>query len=516
MSLSVRGISILCRRESIIPSLRLVPVRHLWYFVGEIGDAILGPTQVWVVAGAGAIRVKRRRPYRGRGFGSVVWTVCLEYQFHSSDTVNGSRLAKVWFVLSVAVIGVGYGIAANQRGWFPSPLAREAWQQAEQYVTGNPFSYLVPRVYDRSGARVYKPGAAQPGVTLVTSLWKGPGGWAPSVRLLDHDGETVHEWPIGDGLFPGDSYLHGSDLRPNGDLVVNVEYVGTVRLDACGQVLWRLPKRTHHSVARAEDGSFWIPAQMGEETTDYPGLDDPVLPEQILHVSAGGEVLETLDVIELLFKNGLEKYLFLMHGPRPRGELMHLNDVEPLSASLADEYPLFEEGDLLVSLRDLHLVFVFDPETRAVKWHAFGRFIRQHDPDFIGNGQIGVFDNQPDGTHRGGVLGGSRIVVLHPPSDSTTVLFPATPSDSFYTEAGGKWQPLENGNVLLTEAQAGRVAEADSNGAPVWEWIREPDGSRVPQVLDATRYALAPTEVKGWSCSSVGTDLEDDLIGRRP
>jgi hypothetical protein len=169
---------------------------------------------------------------------------------------------------------------------------------------------------------------------------------------------------------------------------------------------------------------------------------------------------------------------------------------------MAASYPLFDAGDLLVSLRDLHLVFVFDPDTREIKWYAFDPFIRQHDPDFMGDGQIGVFDNNPDGTHRGSVLGGSRIVVLRPPSDSTRILFPTTQSDTFYTEAGGKWQQLANGNVLLTEAQAGRVVEVDSAGAPVWEWIRTPTGARVPEILDGTRYALTPEEVNAWSCAA--------------
>lgn len=412
------------------------------------------------------------------------------------------QIAKTWFVVSVAVLGVGYGMAANQWGWFPSPLAKRAWNQAKAVVTDNPFSYLVPRVYGRHGGRVVKPNEVQPGVTLVSSMWNTPDGWDRRVRLLTTQGETVHEWQVGYDLFPDDSYIHGSHLLPDGDLVVNIEYVGTARLDACGRVRWRLPNRTHHSVERAADGSFWIPAQMGSRTTDYPGLDEPILPEQILHVSGGGDVLESFDVIDLLFDNGLEKYLFTEHGPHPRGELLHLNDVEPLSPSMADDYLLFEAGDLLVSLRDLHLVFVVDPETREVKWHAFGPFIRQHDPDFIGDGKIGVFDNRPDGTHRGTVLGGSRIVVLHPPSDSTTVLFPSDRSAAFYTEAGGKWQMLENGNLLLTEAQAGRVVEVNPGGAPVWEWVQKPQGSRVPQILDGTRYDLTAEEVRAWSCSS--------------
>jgi len=421
------------------------------------------------------------------------------------DTV---RPAKVWFVVSVAVLSVLYGVAAGQRGWFPSALVQTAWTQAEALGTDNPFSYLVPRVYDRSGARVVRPEAVQPGLTLVSSMWETPDGWERRVQLLSTEGEAVHEWRVGYDLFENDSYLHGTHLLPNGDLVVNVEYVGTVRLDACGTVRWRLPKRTHHSVARAEDGSFWIPAQMGDRTTDYPGLDEPVLPEQILHVSADGAVRETIDVIDLLVDNGLARYVFKRHGPHPSGELLHLNDVEPLPSSMAATYPLFDAGDLLVSLRDLHLVFVFDPRTREVKWHASEPLIRQHDPDFVGDGKIGVFDNNPDGTHRGTVLGGSRIVVFEPPSDSTRIRFPTAQSDTFYTEAGGKWQQLANGNLLLTEAQAGRVVEVDSAGRTVWEWIRTPTDARVPEILDGARYDLAPADVEAWTCSSGGTDPE--------
>jgi hypothetical protein len=415
--------------------------------------------------------------------------------------VSDQRLLRAWFVVSVAVLGVGYGVVAGQQDWFPGPQLRQAWAQARALTTDNPFSYLVPRVYDRHGTRAPRPEAAQPGVTLISSMWEGPGGWEPRVRLLGRGGETLHEWKIGYGLFPEDGYLHGAHLRPNGDLIVNVEYVGTARLDACGRVLWRLPRRTHHSVARAADGTFWIPAQMGERTTTYPGLDEPVLPEQILHVSGDGQVLASVDVIDLLIENGLARYFFRRHGPHPSGELLHMNDVEPLPASMADSYPLFDAGDLLVSLRDLHLVFVVDPETRDIKWHAFGPFIRQHDPDFIGGGKIGVFDNNPDGTHRGTVLGGSRILVLEPPSDTVRVRFPTARADTFYTEAAGKWQRLGNGNLLLVEAQAGRVAEVDSAGRLVWEHVRTPTGARVPEILDGTRYALTPADVEGWTCS---------------
>jgi hypothetical protein len=82
----------------------------------------------------------------------------------------------------------------------------------------------------------------------------------------------------------------------------------------------------------------------------------------------------------------------------------------------------------------------FDPESLDVKWHASDPFIAQHDPDFIGDGWIAVFDNQDDGTGRGSLLGGSRIVAVQPHTDSTKVLFPTEHSEPFTPPARDAWR----------------------------------------------------------------------------
>lgn len=108
----------------------------------------------------------------------------------------------------------------------------------------------------------------------------------------------------------------------------------------------------------------------------------------------------------------------------------------------ADGYPLFDAGDLSVLLRNVHLVFMVDPESETAEWHASNPFIMRHDPDFVGDGWIGVLDSNRDFTERGTMQDGSCIVALQPHTDSTRVLFPPPRSDPFYTETGGKWQML--------------------------------------------------------------------------
>jgi outer membrane protein assembly factor BamB len=71
-------------------------------------------------------------------------------------------------------------------------------------------------------------------------------------------------------------------------------------------------------------------------------------------------------------------------------------------------------------------------------------------------------------------------------------VYPTENSQRFYTDECGKSQTLDKGNILITEAKAGRVFEVDpSTGETVWEWIHEPyskDPSLVAEVLQGTRY----------------------------
>ena len=211
-------------------------------------------------------------------------------------------------------------------------------------------------------------------------------------------------------------------------------------------------------------------------------------------------MLRSISSIEALDRSGLQE-LALRMMKRRDGDIFHLNDVEPLSPEMADGYPLFEAGDILVSMRDIHMVAVLDPDTLEVKWHSTSDTLFQHDPDFIGDGWIGIFDNRFDRTETGAILGGTRIIAIRPHTGERKVLFPTEASPQFYTKWSGKWQQLPNGNMLLTEARAGHALEVDRNGKPVWEWtIEKFDENQVPEVMEATRYPYTAEDVAAWEC----------------
>jgi hypothetical protein len=430
------------------------------------------------------------------------------------------KFSKIWFYTSILSLVFLYGAGVGKWGWFPASFLDKAVSQARSAGLewfGDPV-YLRSRAYDKEGVKTPFPKEVQPGLTVITSSWKGPDGWNPELRLIDAEGKMVHKWRINRSeVFQGamgthqkkatETEVHGSYLLPNGDVLFNLGFVGMARMDACGDVEWALKEGNHHSIAQSMDGSFWVPGvsrkrhRGSDQYPDgYPGFrGKKVWHDRILNISNSGDILEDINVLNILYKNNLEKFIFKNGGMSDT----HLNDVEPLTDSLAEEYPMFEAGDLLVSLRNVNLVFVFNPYSKEVKWYTDGPFIEQHDPDFIGEGWIGIFDNNIDNA-TGKVLGGSRIVALQPHTDSVEVLFPTSHSEPFYTRRRGKWQMLENGNMLLTETRAGRIVEVNSSGRTVWEWVYPPtENSKVASTTKAHRVSLTREEVASWPCSSV-------------
>ena len=377
--------------------------------------------------------------------------------------------------------------------------------------------------HDFNGAKIADAAAMAPGATLVTSYFPDR-DWGTGVRLIDANGNTLHDWPIDlTKMLPNrtdyQDYVHGSYLFPNGDILFNVEYAGLVRMDRCGTVLWQNDTfGAHHSVSAAADGNFWISgnrtrsddAEGRTYLSSYPLMIPPINEDLFVKVSPDGEVLKSINSIEVLYKNGLQSVIVKMargkvvdSGDRRgiSGDVFHVNDVEELSPEMAPAFPMFEAGDILVSLRQLHMVMVVDPDDLRVKWYTITTSISQHDPDFMADGRIGIFDNNLDFTQRGTNSGGSRVVAVDPKTGAEEVLYPNGGAATFFSEYSGKWQALPNGNRLITIAREGRALEVTAAGKTVWEWIAPLYGSdRVPEVMEATRYDIPAETIAGWTC----------------
>ena len=238
--------------------------------------------------------------------------------------------------------------------------------------------YIRPRPAQSGGVTVNEPGAYN-GVTFVTGLfddWLG-------MRLIAMDGSVLHEWRASiSEIWPDpehlegartdwETHVHGTHLYPNGDVVFNFQYAGLVRIDACSTVEWKLPELTHHSVFEDGQGNLWVPSRREVDGTDnsLPKLRLPYIEDLILKVSPHGQVLEEISILDVIYQanyegllsgNGLHQSSILMPND---GDLTHLNDIEILDTSMADAFPQFQAGDIMISMRNLNLIMVLDAVT---------------------------------------------------------------------------------------------------------------------------------------------------------
>jgi hypothetical protein len=305
---------------------------------------------------------------------------------------------------------------------------------------------------------------------------------------MDMAGREIHEWDINwFDMWPNPEHLpasarpksmpgsvvHGAVLMENGDLIFNFEHLGLIRVDMCGDVIWRLPYRTHHSIHPDEDGSLWVCGERnrGIPHDKFPNYGPTFIEPTILQVSQEGSIIQEVSVMDLLNKNGLDGLLYMGSldntSTRVSGDTLHLNDVEPFPCSLEEGF--FKKSDIMISLRNINTIIVFDRLDWKVRFVSTGKFVRQHDPDFVSGYTISVFDNNNIAPESHGHQ--SRIVILSAIDNGCHVYYSGSNTRRFYSDIYGKHQWLPNGNLLISDAAQGRAFEIDEDGEIVWEYF---------------------------------------------
>ncbi|GAB6039421.1 arylsulfotransferase family protein [Endothiovibrio diazotrophicus] len=459
---------------------------------------------------------------------------------------SGKNLLFVYFVLTLLLVAMIYGFAVGRHRIYPfhlfdagDRLFTEARMAARDWM-GNwgdnldlkPTRQLRPATRPGSGVVIHDRQAMEPGPTLITGFWDDHVG----IKLLAGDGAILHEWEvayrklrhaIGDDSDDFNVLIHGAILLPDGGIAFNYDGHALVRMNRCGEVSWILPEHTHHSLFLDEKGHFWVPIQKvhDEQAIHYRPLDIAYYENFVTEVAPDGAILRQWSVIDAFYKSGLEADLFngrwnhLVTAPRngqiagdpgegsgagaEEGErvadLTHLNSVAVLQERDAARFPMFQAGDILVSLRMLNMLAVIRPDSGRIVWTQTGPFRQQHDAQFLADGTILLFDNRSDGAG-GRNLGGSRIAVIDPATRKVTIGYQGDATDPFYSQIGGKVQRLGNGNLLITDFDGGRAFEVTPGGKTVWEFINRYDETHVARITQATRYPPRFAELAGSAC----------------
>ena len=302
-------------------------------------------------------------------------------------------------------------------------------------------------------------------------------------NLIDMEGRICHRWhwPAG---------IHYANLLPNGNLLfltlgapdqpgpmtgIGGHAGGLVELDWDGKLVWELENPwMHHDFQRLANGN--TPALMWDElsadTTSrvkggYTTAEDPVqmLGDVVREFSASGEVVHEWRSWEHLDFD--EDVICPLEGRR---EWTHGNSINVTA-----------DGNYLVSFRQTSTVGIVDRESGRFIWKwGPGEVSHQHNPSFLDNGRVLLFDN---GAHRRAPnTNYSRIVEIDPANNEIAWDYRGEPAISFYSYqiSGAERQP--NGNTLICEGATGRFIEVTSGNQIVWEYIN-------PLMADSGRLA---------------------------
>ena len=291
--------------------------------------------------------------------------------------------------------------------------------------------------------KVYDPARAWNGYTLTLHEARTP-------VLLDMNGREVHRWQGARlrsrvRLLPDGSIL-GIDLGRN---LVEYDWEGrqTLALATPGAI-------PHHDVIRLANGN-----------TLALVLRDGEAHDTLVELDRAGNVVWTWEAKERLGR------LLPKKPARPR-DVTHFNSVQELPENRWHQAGdgRFRPGNLLVSARNLHAVFVVDRASGEVVWSYRDGLDMQHEalmtaPGLPGAGLVQIFNN------RRASFGDDRqseILELDPAAASVAWRYRAP---GFFSPTGGSQQALPNGNLLVTSTRGGRVFEVTRDGAVVWEWV---------------------------------------------
>lgn len=409
------------------------------------------------------------------------------------STFFKSVLASL-FAATIIILTFSYGIAIGLWKIYPYEEIRKLWGEIKQISILQVPHHLFPARFDWSGVKIENRKNVFDGYTLITGPWKVNGNLTHAAKLIDINGNEIHEWRLdSDDIWTnlprnkGNTYIHGTYLFPNGDLLLNLEYAGLIKIDKNGDLLWKTDYQTHHSIFRDEDGNFWIPGlkEHYELEPTQPFLKPPIWEDVILKVSPKGDVIDEISILGSIYQTNA---FGLMR--EKTGDLFHLNKILVFSEKTASHFDSFQTGDILLSLRHLNTIMVLDGKTHKIKWSMTRPFVGQHDPILTHDGKILVFNNYLyDKNIPPGYLNGSQILEINPETNDVSIYYKSNADNLFYTSAGGKHQVLPNGNHLITEARTGRIFEIDKDKNVVWSWVAPKwDDYYVPEILEGRRY----------------------------
>jgi hypothetical protein len=342
-------------------------------------------------------------------------------------------------------------------------------------------------------------------------------------KLIDMRGAVVHEWELPfSQAYPHSKHVENPledakitwfrcHLYPNGDLLAiyhadgDTPYgYGLVKVDKDSKLLWAYANRCHHDLDVGEDGTIYTLAHhiVREAPAGLEFIDAPYLTDSLIVLSPEGKELQNIPLLEALanspyaltlaapqrpanpfayapkvtpIDNSSTQVGMTVTNPLPKNDVLHTNAVKVQNPALASKFPLFQAGQVLLSVRSTNTIAVLDRKTGTVVWAAEGVWRVQHDASFLDNGHLLLYDNM--GSPRS-----TRVLEYNPRTQAFPWAYSNEDSPPFSATFRGMAQRLPNGNTLITDPDERRLFEVTQDKKRVWEFIcpfpATPDGQR--------------------------------------
>jgi len=401
------------------------------------------------------------------------------------------------YVLAVVFLSFVAGSASYHFRFFPEEYLRQAFQASSAYFKRHAsapkynLNLWSKTTSKDKGVTVYKRERAFEGYTLYTS------GHEQAAFLVDMEGRTAHTWnlpfqKVWDNpphvRFPvpsHQSYYRRAHLFDNGDLLAI--YVGEgdtpwgyglVKMDRNSNLIWSYADRVHHDLDIGEDGRIYTLTHQirHRKLKKAYRITAPFLDDYIVILSPEGRELQRINILRAIRKSKFRAMLDTVSVP---SSPLHTNSVKLVTEEIASRHPYVKAGDILVSMRNVNAIAAIDSETQKVVWAARGPWLGQHDPDFLENGNMLLFDNlgKLESKNR------SRVVEFDPLTLQTAWVYEGSGERRFFSYWRSRQQRLPNGNTLITESDRGRLLEVTGEGEVVWEYINPVRGGDREQFI---------------------------------
>lgn len=414
----------------------------------------------------------------------------------------GLLAAGAVFLLSVALIGFGYGFAAARWKLFPHDVIAEAIEAAKALLRLEEDSLM-------QGLERLDPAA--PPAPVATTLSPEAGGerllivggpyqmmdrcptWGCLAWVTDRAGKVLHAWEVDLGrllegmegfsgtLLDQNVYPVGAALGPDGMLVLTFHarnlfpyQVGIAKIAGDGRIVWKRFDHAHHWFGLDAEGRIHAPsmerrtdiAHAGPSAVDLTCRAGTMYHEGVRIYAPDGTVLRDVWLMDGIVRSG---WPGLFYGLRDGCDPLHVNSVEVVSPAVAARLPGVAAGDLLVSVREASAIAIVDPVGGRVRHLAAGIVAAQHAPRFLPDGSVVIFDNL--GGER--AEGGSRILQVNLVTGERRVVFPRRPDGPgtpFFAIDGGHIDVSPDGRrIMVSPKDMAVMLEIDvATGAVLW------------------------------------------------